>query len=69
MKQIKKRGSREQVWKGLALQTRGGLYRSDLEINENGKLISTKRRNFTQKLKILQHLKPNDIVEIERFKN
>ena len=33
-------GSREDVWEGLALKTKGGLTVDDLEQNENGRIVS-----------------------------
>ena len=35
-------GSREDVWKGKAKKTSGGLYKKDLIKNKNGKIISKK---------------------------
>lgn len=33
-------GNREEVWKGIALKTRGGLFKEDLEKNGRGRLVS-----------------------------
>ena len=38
----KKKGSREQVWKGVAQETSGGLRKKDLMISKTGKIVSKK---------------------------
>lgn len=38
----KKKGSREDVWKGIAQETSGGLRKKDLMISKTGKLVSKK---------------------------
>lgn len=40
---IKKRGSKEEVFHGLALQTGGGLRKADLIKNKRGQIVSKKR--------------------------
>lgn len=40
---IKKRGSKKEVYEGLALQTGGGLRKADLIINKRGQIVSKKR--------------------------
>jgi len=40
---IRKRGSRVQVMNGNALRTPGGLRKSDLKYNKNGRIVSKKR--------------------------
>lgn len=37
---IKKRGTKEEVYNGLAYQTPGGLFKGDLFMNDKGKIIS-----------------------------
>ena len=38
--EVKRNGSREEVWKGLAQQTKGGLRKDDLILNSKGKIVS-----------------------------
>lgn len=38
----KKKGSREEVWKGVAQETAGGLRKKDLTISKTGTLVSKK---------------------------
>ncbi len=40
---MRKRGSRVQVMNGNALRTPGGLRKSDLKYNKNGRIVSKKR--------------------------
>ena len=40
---MRKRGSRAQVMNGSALKTPGGLRKSDLKYNKNGRIVSKKR--------------------------
>tara|TARA_B100000073_G_C23399712_1_gene438684 strand:+ start:167 stop:454 length:288 start_codon:yes stop_codon:yes gene_type:complete len=40
---MRKRGSRAQVMNGNALRTPGGLRKSDLKYNKNGRIVSKKR--------------------------
>lgn len=40
MPRNKKFGTKDEVWDGLALLTKGGLRRSDLMINRKGKVVS-----------------------------
>lgn len=39
---LKKRGSRMEVWSGIAETTRGGLRKEDLMVNKRGKIVSVK---------------------------
>lgn len=45
----KKIGSREEVWKGFAIQTSGGLKKSDLVISRRGKIVSKKQSEAAKK--------------------
>ena len=38
----KKKGSREEVWKGVAQETSGGLRKKDLIISKSGQIVSKK---------------------------
>lgn len=38
----KKKGTREQVWSGIAQETSGGLRKKDLMISKSGKIVSKK---------------------------
>jgi len=40
---IKKKGTKEEVHQGLAIQTGGGLRKEDLMLNKRGKVVSKKR--------------------------
>jgi hypothetical protein len=40
---VKTFGNKQEVWKGLALKTRGGLTKKDLCINKKGKVVSRKQ--------------------------
>ena len=39
---LKKKGSKQEVWDGLAIQTSGGLKKEDLILNKKGKIVSKK---------------------------
>ena len=41
-RRVRVRGSRRQVWNGSRQKSRGGLSKSDLTTNRNGKLVSKK---------------------------
>ena len=41
-KYIKKRGTRNEVWKGIARETSGGLKKQDLMISKTGSVVSKK---------------------------
>ena len=47
-------GSRAQVWHGTALKTSGGLKKSDLLMNKNGRIVSKKKHNTAKKEKRLE---------------
>lgn len=44
-------GSRREVYKGLAIKTRGGLVSKDLIKNARGKIVSLKKSKMAQKAK------------------
>ena len=41
-RRVRVRGSRRQVWNGSRQKSRGGLQKSDLTTNKNGRLVSKK---------------------------
>jgi len=41
-KRIPKKGSREDVYDGMACETKGGLRKNDLKKNKKGKIVSKK---------------------------
>ena len=41
-RRVRVRGSRRQVWNGSRQKSRGGLQKSDLTTNRNGRLVSKK---------------------------
>jgi len=41
-------GHRAEVWHGTALKTSGGLFKKDLLMNKNGRIVS-RRKHFTAK--------------------
>lgn len=47
-------GSRAQVWHGTALKTSGGLKKSDLLMNKNGRIVSKKKHDTAKKEKRLE---------------
>ena len=47
---MKKTGTREEVWKGEAEKTRGGLTKADLKPNARGDLVSVARSNRAKEL-------------------
>ncbi|MHA2082284.1 MAG: hypothetical protein ACXABD_00880 [Candidatus Thorarchaeota archaeon] len=47
-------GSRAQVWHGTAYKTAGGLTRSDLHMNKNGRIVSKKKHVTAKKEKRLE---------------
>lgn len=47
-------GSRAQVYHGTAYKTSGGLKKSDLLQNKNGRIVSKKKHNTAKKEKRLQ---------------
>lgn len=49
-----RKGSRAQVWHGTALKTSGGLKKSDLLMNKNGRIVSKKKHNTAKKEKRLE---------------
>ena len=51
---IRATGTRAQVWHGLALHTSGGLTRSALKMNKQGRIVSKKASERAQKEKRLQ---------------
>lgn len=51
-------GNREQVWKGLAAQTSGGLTKNHLMISKTGKLVSKKKSAMGKQLVKEGKLKP-----------
>ena len=46
-------GSRAQVWHGTARQTPGCLYKEDLLMNKNGRIVSKRKHNTAKKEKRL----------------
>lgn len=54
MSDIKKKGSKEEVYEGKALCTSGGLKKDDLCLNKSGKVVSKKRSE--QGKKAIQNL-------------
>ena len=42
-------GSRRQVWNGTAKKTSGGLLKSDLMMNKNGRIVSKSKHNTAKK--------------------
>ena len=44
-----KQGSRRQVWNGTAEKTPGGLTKSDLLKNKNGRIVSAKKHHTMRK--------------------
>lgn len=42
MSDIKKKGSKQEVWEGKAVKTAGGLEKKDLMLNKKGKVVSLK---------------------------
>lgn len=38
-----KTGSREEVWNGTKMKTKGGLTKADLKLNDGGRLVSVAR--------------------------
>ena len=49
-----RKGSRAQVWHGTALKTTGGLKKSDLMMNKNGRIVSKKKHDTAKKEKRLE---------------
>jgi|TARA_B100000963_G_scaffold53684_2_gene41749 hypothetical protein len=47
-------GSRAQVWHGSAYKTSGGLTRSDLHMNKNGRVVSKKKHQTAKAEKRLE---------------
>ena len=47
-------GSRAQVWHGTAYKTSGGLKKSDLLMNKNGRIVSKAKHNTAKKEKRLE---------------
>lgn len=47
-------GSRAQVWHGTAYKTSGGLKKSDLLMNKNGRIVSKSKHNTAKKEKRLE---------------
>jgi len=46
---MKNKGTRIEVMHGKALQTGGGLKKSDLKLNNNGSIVSIKASNASKK--------------------
>jgi len=58
MAEIKKKGSKEEVYEGKALCTAGGLKKEDLILNAKGKIVSKKRSEQGKKqIKNLENYK------------
>lgn len=47
-------GSRAEVWHGTALQTSGGLFKKDLLMNKNGRIVSRRKHLTAKKEKRLE---------------
>ena len=47
-------GSRAQVWHGTAKKTSGGLHKSDLLMNKQGRIVSAKKSKTAKKDKRLE---------------
>ena len=47
-------GSRAQVWHGTAYKTAGGLVKSELHMNKNGRIVSKKKHQTAKKEKRLE---------------
>ena len=47
-------GTRAEVWHGTACKTNGGLFRKDLVMNKNGRIVSKKKHNTAKKEKRLE---------------
>ena len=47
-------GSRAQVWHGTAYKTSGGLRKSHLKMNKNGRIVSLKKHNTAKREKRLE---------------
>lgn len=47
-------GSRAQVWHGTAKKTSGGLHKSDLLMNKQGRIVSAKKSKTAKKEKRLE---------------
>ena len=47
-------GSRAQVWHGTAYKTSGGLKKSQLKMNKNGRIVSLKKHNTAKREKRLE---------------
>ena len=46
---MKNTGSKDEVWKGIAKHTAGGLTKKDLILNKKGKVVSAKKSMLAKK--------------------
>ena len=46
----RERGSRSQVYNGIARRTFGNLFKKDLRLNKNGRIVSVRKSDIAKKL-------------------
>jgi len=66
---IKTFGSKRDVFLGLAKKTRGGLFKDDLMMNKQGKIVSKKKHQIGLKMFQLNNLKPKSAEEMAELRS